>query len=148
MKLFTLAVRNLTRNRRRTAISLVALVVGVMVIVALRGYINGQQRVTREGVVEGNLGAVVVHKKGYLANVQSSPLTLDMADSPELRQRISSVEGVKALTAHIAFGAMLSMPDTAAAGGEPTAGKTASDAADALAVAIAHAHARTARRVA
>ena len=30
----------------------------------------------------------------------------------------------------------------------PTAGKTASDAADALAVAIAHAHARTARRVA
>jgi putative ABC transport system permease protein len=128
VKLFTLAVRNLTRNRRRTAISLVALVVGVMVIVALRGYINGQQRVTREGVVEGNLGAVVVHKKGYLANVQSSPLTLDMADSPELRQRISSVEGVKALTAHIAFGAMLSMPDTPAAGatpGEPAAGKTA-----------------------
>ena len=30
----------------------------------------------------------------------------------------------------------------------PTAGKTASDSADALAVAIAHAHARTARRVA
>lgn len=30
----------------------------------------------------------------------------------------------------------------------PTAGRTASDAADALAVAIAHAHARTARRVA
>lgn len=30
----------------------------------------------------------------------------------------------------------------------PTAGKTTSDAADALAVAIAHAHARTARRVA
>ena len=30
----------------------------------------------------------------------------------------------------------------------PTAGKTAADAADALAVAIAHAHARTARRVA
>jgi crossover junction endodeoxyribonuclease RuvC len=30
----------------------------------------------------------------------------------------------------------------------PTAGKTSADAADALAVAIAHAHARTARRVA
>ncbi len=128
MKLFTLAARNLTRNRRRTAISLVALVVGVMVIVALRGYINGQQRVTREGVVEGNLGAVVVHKKGYQANVQSSPLTLDMADSPELRQRIASVEGVKALTARIAFGAMLSMPDATgqeAMDDEAAAGKTA-----------------------
>ena len=127
MKLFTLAFRNLTRNRRRTAISLVALVVGVMVIVALRGYITGQQRVTREGVVEGNLGAVVVHKKGYLANVQSSPLTLDLADSPELRQRLASVEGVKALTARIAFGAMLSMPDAAAQGtpeDENAAGKT------------------------
>lgn len=121
MKLITLAARNLTRNRRRTAISLAALVLGVCVMVLLRAYINGQQRVTQDGVVQGNLGAVVINKKGYQANVQSSPLTLDMADSEELRKRIASVDGVKALTARIAFGAMLSMPDTQAEGQPPPA---------------------------
>ena len=89
MNLLSLAARNLARNRRRTLISLAALVVGVGAMVAFRGFINGQQRVILENIVFGQLGAVQVHKAGYLANVQGSPLTLDMADSPELRQRIA-----------------------------------------------------------
>ena len=86
MRLLSLAARNLARNRRRTAISLVALVVGVGAMVGFRGLINGQQRVILENLVFGQLGAVQVHKQGYLANVQGSPLTLDMADSEELRR--------------------------------------------------------------
>jgi putative ABC transport system permease protein len=111
MRLISLAARNLSRNRRRTAISLVALIVGVGVMIALRGFINGQQRTILENVVNGQLGSVQVHKAGYLANVLGSPLDLDMADTPELRAKIAAVRGVKAVAPRIAFGAMLAIPD-------------------------------------
>ncbi|WP_375770972.1 FtsX-like permease family protein [Archangium gephyra] len=124
MRLLSLAARNLLRNRRRTAISLVALVVGVGAMVALRGFVNGQQRVILENLVFGQVGAVQVHKKGYLANVQGSPLTLDMADSEELRRRIASVADVTAVSPRIAFGGMISLPDVEGATEDEGAGKT------------------------
>lgn len=110
-KLLRLAARNLRRNRRRTAISLVALVLGVTVMVGLRGFINGMQQMITENVVQGQLGSIQVHRKGYLENVLSSPLTLDMADSAELRRKMLEVKGVTAVAPRIAFGAMLSTPD-------------------------------------
>ena len=88
MNLLSLAARNLARNRRRTAIALAALVVGVGAMVSLRGFLNGLQNMFLENTVHGQLGAVQVHRKGYLANVQGSPLTLDMEDSEALRQRL------------------------------------------------------------
>jgi putative ABC transport system permease protein len=109
--LLALAARNLTRNRRRTAIALVALVVGVGAMVVLRGLVTGQQRIILENIVFGQLGAVQVHRVGYLAQVQGSPLSLDMEDTPALRQRIASVPGVTRVSPRLAFGGMLSMPE-------------------------------------
>lgn len=118
--LLALATRNLLRNRRRTAIALAALVVGVGAMVVLRGLVNGQQQVILENVVQGQLGAVQVHREGYLANVQGSPLTLDMEDSEALRQRIAAVPGVLGVSPRLAFGGMLSMPEPeGAADSEP-----------------------------
>ncbi|MFL5349257.1 MAG: ABC transporter permease [Hyalangium sp.] len=120
MTLLALATRNLLRNRRRTAIALAALVVGVGAMVVLRGLVNGQQQVILENVVQGQLGAVQVHREGYLANVQGSPLTLDMEDSEALRQRIAAVPGVLGVSPRLAFGGMLSMPEPeGAADSEP-----------------------------
>jgi putative ABC transport system permease protein len=111
VKLIALAARNLTRNRRRTAIALVALVVGVGALVVLRGLVNGQQRIILENIVYGQLGAVQVHRAGYLAQVQGSPLSLDMEDTPALRERLARVAGVTRVSPRLAFGGMLSMPE-------------------------------------
>jgi len=111
MALLKLAVRNLRRNRRRTAITLVAMVVGITGMTALRGFINGQREVMVENIVKGRLGALQVHKKGYVQNVLTSPLQLDMADTPELRKKIADTAHVTAVAPRIEFGAMLSTPD-------------------------------------
>jgi putative ABC transport system permease protein len=112
MAILKLAVRNLRRNTRRTAITLVAMVVGVGVMVALRGFINAQQVAILQNVVNGRLGAVQVHRTGYVKNVLTSPLQLDMADTPELREKLRSTPGVVAVAPRIDFGAMVSSPDT------------------------------------
>ncbi len=111
-KLFKLAARNIERNRRRTAIALVALVVSVAVMIGIRGFINGQRAAMLDGTIRGSAGAVQVHKKGYLANVQGLPLTFDMADSAEIRAKLAAIPGVLAVAPRISFGAMVSLPDT------------------------------------
>lgn len=111
MALLKLAVRNLLRNKRRTAITFVALVAGVGAMVAIKGFMVGQRRQILENQMRGSLGALQVHKKGYVENVLGSPLTLDFADTPELRARIAAVPGVVAVSPRIEFGAQLSTPD-------------------------------------
>jgi putative ABC transport system permease protein len=124
VNLLALAARNLARNRRRTAISLAALVVGVGAMVGIRGFLNGLQHMFLENTVHGHLGAVQVHRQGYLANVQGSPLTLDMEDSEALRRTLASVPGVTTVAPRILFGGMLSMPDAPGAEGEVGEGRT------------------------
>jgi len=111
MALMKLAVRNLARNRRRTAITLAALVLGVGALVGIRGFMLGFRRMILENQMLGNLGAVQVHKRGYVGNVLGTPLTLDLADSPELRARLAAVPGVAAVSPRIELGAQLATPD-------------------------------------
>ncbi len=117
MNLVELGLRNLTRNRRRTAISLAALTLCIGAMVTFRGFINGQQRVMLENFVHGQLGAVQIHHRGYLANVQGSPLPARLrGHARSCARRCSRSPGVRALSPRIVFGAMLSTPDV---GDEP-----------------------------
>jgi putative ABC transport system permease protein len=111
MALLKLALRNLARNKRRTAITFVALVAGVGAMVAIKGFMIGQRRQILENQQRGNLGALQVHKKGYVENVLASPLTLDFADTGELRAKLAAVPGVVAVSPRIEFGAQVSTPD-------------------------------------
>ncbi len=90
---------------------MMALVVGVVAMVSLRGFVIGLRRVMFDIVVEGRTAPLQVHKKGYLENVLSAPLTLDFEDSEALRAKILAVPGVKAISPRIDFGGMITTPD-------------------------------------
>lgn len=110
-RLLWIALRNLSRNRRRTILSALAIGLGVAALLTFRGFINGQRFMMISNLTDGQVGALQIHRKGYLDNVQAQPLTLDFADTQELREKILAVEGVKALAPHLSFGAILSTPD-------------------------------------
>lgn len=111
MGLFRLALRNLGRHRRRTALSISVLALGVLTLVLTRGMMNGVQRVNRSMLVDATFGALQVHRAGYFEVLDASPLTLDFDDSPELRARVLAVPGVRALSPRIHFAGVLSLPD-------------------------------------
>lgn len=104
-----LALRNVLRNRRRTLITLAALLIGVGVMVSIRGLMNGFQRSLTEGVISGQTGALQVHKKGYLKNVLASPLTLDVPATPEFYSKIKAVAHVTAVAPRIMFAGMVNL---------------------------------------
>lgn len=107
--LFRIALRNVLRNRRRTLITLAALLLGVGVMVSIRGVLNGLQNAMIVGVVEGQTGAVQVHRKGYLKNVLSSPLDLDMPADEGFLAKVRAVPGVTSVAARIQFAGLVNV---------------------------------------
>jgi putative ABC transport system permease protein len=111
LRLFALAVRNLGRHRRRTALSILVLALGVLSLVTMRAMMNGIQAVNRSMFIDATYGALQVHKAGYFELLDASPLSMDFDDTAELRGKILAVPGVRALSPRIHFAAMLSLPD-------------------------------------
>ncbi len=102
-RLPSLAVRNVSRNRRRSAITLAAILLGVLVISLLRGVTNGFIGLMVEDVVEGRTGAIQVHRSGYLDTLEGNPTKLNMPYSPELMAQLLKVPGVTGVVGRIQF---------------------------------------------
>ncbi len=109
--LLQIAVRNVLRNKRRTAITLAALLIGVSVMVSIRGLLNGLQRSLVQNVVQGQTGALQIHRAGFLKNVLSSPLGLDMPQDAAFERKLLSVKHVKAVSPRILFAGMINVAD-------------------------------------
>jgi putative ABC transport system permease protein len=101
-----IAVRNVTRHRRRTLLSGAALVFGVAFAVFLGGFLNAVLDRVVLGTVEGTTGALQVHRRGFL-DAEQSPLLLDMPASDALIAAMRAVENVRAVAPRINFEGLL-----------------------------------------
>lgn len=106
MRLLGLALRNLTRNKRRTFITALAIILGAVAIVFLRGFGNGFLTNLIETNVLSKVGAVQVFRKGYLGS--DDPLKTSLREDPQLVARIKAVAGVTAVAPRIDFDGMVS----------------------------------------
>lgn len=111
--LLSMAFRNVLRNRRRTLITLAAVAIGVAAVGTIRGVLNGLQGNIIKGSIETTLGALQIHRTGYLANVMSTPLSMDFVADDAMLAKVRGVRGVSAVAPRIQFaGTMtLSVPE-------------------------------------
>ncbi len=109
--LMRIAVRNVVRNKRRTVITLLALLIGVGVMVSVRGLLNGLQASMIESVTKGQVGALQVHRKGYLKNVLSSPLDLQVPANEAFLKKLAAVPHVIGVAPRILFGGMINVEE-------------------------------------
>ncbi len=109
--LLVIAVRNVLRNKRRTVITLFALLIGVGVMVSIRGTLNGLQQGIIDSVTLSQTGALQIHRKGYMANVLSSPLNLDVPADAAFLGKILATPHVTAVAPRILFGGMVNLND-------------------------------------
>lgn len=107
LDLLPLAARNVMRNKRRTAITLSGVLLGVAATVFLGGFAGGFIQLLTALVSEGRMGAIQVHKKGYL-DEDLDPLKMDLPQDGAFISRLKGVPGVTAVSPRITFEAMLS----------------------------------------
>ena len=72
--LLALAWKNLSRYRRRTAITAAALAVGVAVFLWMDGWLLGAELESRRNIVWYEAGSAKVMKREYLQEIQNLPL--------------------------------------------------------------------------
>lgn len=106
MRLILLAWRNLSRNKRRTLVTALAIALGVLAIVVLQGLCRAFIVNLIEIKVEAKLGAVQVFRKGYFE--ADEPLKMSLSAEAPLVARIKQVAGVTAVAPRIEFDGLIS----------------------------------------
>jgi putative ABC transport system permease protein len=106
VRLLRIALRNIGRNTRRTAVTVVTIVIGVMVIVFARGLVLGFQNETVVNMVETRTGDIQIHVAGYRETLDTAPLDLTMGLS-EIAVELSGVTGVRDIAGRILFSGRL-----------------------------------------
>ncbi len=110
LNILKIAVRNLARFGRRTLLtsSLITLgIVGVLLFVAVSGSFKS---IMIGQFTDSMLGHLEVHRKGYVASIDSLPLNLNMQPAMvgKVEQVLGKMDSVEAYSERIKLGAMFS----------------------------------------
>lgn len=122
---FLSAVRNVTRQYRRSLFGIAAVAFGVVALLLAAGFIEWVFWASREGAIQAGLGHVHVMRSGYLRDGQADPWHFLMPQkSPEL-DVLTRTSHVQTVAPRIAFAGLISRGESTVSflgeGVDPTA---------------------------
>lgn len=107
-----LALRNIVRHRRRSALAIAAIGFGVVALIQAAGFIEWIFQAMREDAIHAHLGHIQVTVPGYSEEGTSEPFAyLLPAGAPE-RQEIEALAHVRTVAPRLAFNGLISIGDT------------------------------------
>ena len=83
-----LALRNIFRNRRRSAITVAVIVFGVLGLILFGGYKAVTFKNLRESTIRGRLGHIQIYQLGYTSSKSQQPLEYGLEDVSGLRMEV------------------------------------------------------------
>jgi len=106
--LLKMAFRNVLRNKRRSILTAVGIIIAVMLIIYAQGFITGMVDSMLENTARIKSGHVRVVTPEYLRREKLSPLEEAVYITPELQEMVAETPEVEAFTYRIPFGVLLS----------------------------------------
>ena len=108
--LFKIAIRNLLRYKRRTLLTTSLVAIGVVFVLVFISVSGSFKNMMIGQITDSFLGHVQIHKKGYVASIDSLPLTLNLGSNAlaKIEKAINEVPGIEAYSKRIKFGGMFS----------------------------------------
>ncbi|MCK4932185.1 MAG: ABC transporter permease [Candidatus Aminicenantes bacterium] len=110
LKLFKIAVRNLSRYKRRTLLTSSLIAIGVMFVLVFVAASGSFKYIMIGQITDSMLGHLQVHKRGYVASIDSLPLTLNLSEKAEkkLEETMEEIIDIESFSPRIKFGGMFS----------------------------------------
>ncbi len=108
--IFKLAIRNLRRYKRRTILTSMLITLGVVAVLLFIS-VSGSFKAMMVGqITDSMLGHLQIHKKGYLASIDSLPLDRNLKEKQVVRVQefLNDSKEVAAYSRRIKLGAMFS----------------------------------------
>lgn len=106
--LLKMAFRNVLRNKRRSILTAVGIIIAVMLIIYAQGFITGIVDSMIENTARIKSGHVRIVTPEYLRREKLSPLEESVFITPELEEMVETTPEVTAYTYRIPFGVLLS----------------------------------------
>ncbi|OGA29763.1 MAG: ABC transporter substrate-binding protein [Betaproteobacteria bacterium RIFCSPLOWO2_02_FULL_65_24] len=110
LKLLQLAARNLLRYRRRTILTSLLIVIGVMAVLVFVAITGSFKSMMVSQITDSFLGHLQVHRRGYVASIESLPLNMNMPAqlAERVQKTLADSPDIVAYAPRIKFGAMFS----------------------------------------
>lgn len=109
-KIIHMALRNLLRYRRRTALTALLITIGIMAVLLFLALAGSFKQLMIGQITDSMLGHLQIHKKGYVASIDNLPLNMMMKPGmvAKTEAALEALEAVEAYSPRIKFGAMFS----------------------------------------
>ena len=106
----SIAVRNLRRYSRRSLLTIALIAFGVIFVLVFVAVTRSFKQLIITQITESYLSDVQVHRRGYVASIESLPLTLNLAPAEVSRidAALAETGAVQASSARIKFGGLFS----------------------------------------
>lgn len=97
-KLLQIAFRNIFRHKRRTLFTVSTIVIGVMMLLVAKGFLNGLQREMIQGTAQLMTGEIQIHSRAYAESLDMMPLDKTITPTLEMEQKIKNIQEISAIT--------------------------------------------------
>ncbi len=106
--LVKLAFRSLSRQRRRTALTMGAIAIGTAVVVFAWGFGEGIVGWMTHTATNARLGSLQIHAPGYFDVVEADPLRSTFDSDAALVAKVKAVPGIKGVSERLHFSGLVS----------------------------------------
>ncbi len=102
-----IAFRNITRNRKRTLLTLITIVMGVYFTLMAKGMLTAVKSSIVNTLTKSVYGDFQVHAAGYVKALEALPLHLVIQENSEIERKLQELPGEIKFTRRIHFGGLL-----------------------------------------
>ncbi len=110
LKLFKIAIRNLMRYKRRTLLTASLITIGVVFVLVFVSVSSSFKSMMIGQVTDSFLGHIQIHREGYVASIESLPLTMNLGPQAikKVEKAIRKIPEIEVHSNRIKFGGMFS----------------------------------------
>ncbi|MBN2089462.1 ABC transporter permease [candidate division KSB1 bacterium] len=109
--IFKIAIRNLLRYKRRTLMTSLLIIIGIVLVIVFSGVADSFKSMMIGSITDSMLGHLQIHKTGYVNSIDNLPLHLNINEKgiSQLDKIFEKYkDSIEAYSYRIKFGAMLS----------------------------------------
>ena len=108
----SLALRNLARHRRRTALAMGAIGFGVIALILAGGFAEWMVWAERESTIHSHLGHLQIVKKGFYEKGLADPYSYLISDAALNTKKLATLPHIKTVTPRLNFSGLISKGET------------------------------------